>query len=688
MISNYFFMCVAAKALVCFAALFTASITKKGKKMNLKEKWTKQNNSVKMLLRKLKRHDTVVVGVAVVIAVILCGGLIYLSTPVVAASAKDELVEAQGKESEQTIEKLDELSEYLNGLDKSITESKDSMTSFYEKDGEKNTEKMTNTVTEKVGSLGKDLSSLHETITRTGTDIDSLREMIEKGSEESDKSITEKFTNIYNNLEEIENTYNQTHENTKSLIEEVENALKSGDEKLSKDLLERYTELLAKLNESNESLSKQNSDNLKEFKEEIGSLNDQLTKRLNELSVGINTNIDNQFTTMNVSFENDMTGLKTFLAGEMASVNYKVDQVFQRVSNGKKLLASALLTKNVQIREDATFKEIAKAIESIPVKIVLDKDDVPGKVIYDYHYHIDGMGNVCDEEYVPIENKGGCYTEEYLHSHTDECYITTVYYSYRTDRDVDNLHYARDNWDGKAIYRFRCNHCHYEFEGTNGYHTESTTNYSVAQARQKHGVTTHEQKTLICTKPVGTLMGYKTSCNLLHGQVVAAKVVFSEGYEKYNTSTELINTAPVQTSLLAVPQRANGSRVILWDDEFDIDLQPVETGKQSVPETDENTDNIEDEGKEINENKENDNETKDQTSPEDSDNNSGGDDSKPADPGSDVKSSDNSETKNTDNSDTKASDNGDENTDDNSEAVAPCTGSEEPASSDATEDEN
>ena len=148
--------------------------------MNLKEKWTKQNNSVKMLLRKLKRHDTVVVGVAVVIAVILCGGLIYLSTPVVAASAKDELVEAQSKESDKTIEKLDELSEYLNGLDKSITESKDSMTSFYEKDGEKNTEKMTNTVTEKVGSLGKDLSSLHETITRTGTDIDSLREMIEK----------------------------------------------------------------------------------------------------------------------------------------------------------------------------------------------------------------------------------------------------------------------------------------------------------------------------------------------------------------------------------------------------------------------------------------------------------------------------------------------------------------------------
>ena len=151
--------------------------------MNLKEKWTKQNNSVKMLLRKLKRHDTVVVAVAVVIAVILCGGLIYLSTPVVAASAKDELVEAQTKDNEQTIEKLDELSEYLNGLDKSITESRESINNLYEKDGadkltsEKNTEKMTNTVTEKVGSLGKEFSSIHDTISKQRQILKGLRSL-------------------------------------------------------------------------------------------------------------------------------------------------------------------------------------------------------------------------------------------------------------------------------------------------------------------------------------------------------------------------------------------------------------------------------------------------------------------------------------------------------------------------------
>lgn len=514
--------------------------------MNLKEKWTKQNNSVKMLLRKLKRHDTVVVAIAVVIAVVLCGGLIYLSTPVVAASAKDELVEAQTRDNEQTIEKLDELSEYLNGLDKSITESKDSMTSFYEKDGEKNTEKMTNTVTEKVGNLGNDLAGLHDTITRTGTDIDKLREMIEKGGEDSDKSITEKFTNIYNNLEEIENTYNKTHENTKSLIEELENALKSGDDKLSKDLVDRYKELLNELTKSNEKLAEQNSDSLKELK-------------------NVSTSINDQFTDLNMSFQGDMTDLKGYISGEISGMNNKLDQVFQRVSNGKKLLASTLLTKNVEISEDATFAEIAKAIENIPVKIVLDKDDVPGEVVYEYHHHTDGNKTACDVEYVPIDCKGGCYTEPYVHKHTDDCYDISVTYTYYTTRGVEDRGFSHFT-DGVTNRYYRCSYCRAEFINDNPGHHETTTSESVARERAENFPKTKVTKTLKCTKPEGTLLGYKTECNLIEGQVVSAKIVFADEYKKYNTRTGAVNTQSIATSLMMAPQVDKISDINLWDD--------------------------------------------------------------------------------------------------------------------------
>ena len=93
--------------------------------MNFKEKWTKQNNSVKLLLKKLRRHDTFVVAIAVVLAMSLCAGLIYFSTPVVTATAREELEQSERENNEKTIEKLDELSVYLDGLDKSITEGKD-----------------------------------------------------------------------------------------------------------------------------------------------------------------------------------------------------------------------------------------------------------------------------------------------------------------------------------------------------------------------------------------------------------------------------------------------------------------------------------------------------------------------------------------------------------------------------------
>ena len=64
-----------------------AAKNKEGEVMNFKERMSKQNNSIKVLLRKLKRHDTIVVAIAVVIALALSGGLIYLTTPAVTASA-------------------------------------------------------------------------------------------------------------------------------------------------------------------------------------------------------------------------------------------------------------------------------------------------------------------------------------------------------------------------------------------------------------------------------------------------------------------------------------------------------------------------------------------------------------------------------------------------------------------------
>lgn len=629
MISNYFyFMCVAAKALVCFAALYAAGINKKGKRMNLKEKWTKQNNSVKMLLRKLKRHDTVVVAIAVVIAVVLCGGLIYLSTPVVAASAKDELAQAQSKDNEQTIEKLDELSEYLNGLDKSITESKDSINSIYEKDGadkllsEKNTEKMTNTVTEKVAGLGNDMAGLHDSITRTGADIDKLREMIEKGDKESGKAIADSFTNIYNNLEEIENTYNKTQDNTRSLIEEVRSALKDGDDQLSKELLEKYQDLLNKLTEANTQLTDQNTESLASFKEEIGGLSNLISSKLNDLSVDmgremneINTNLDNYFSTINLSMDTDVSELKSYLHQEIDTVNGKLNEVFQFVSDGKSSLASALLTKGVEVRRDATFAEIAKGITDIPVNIVLEEGGAPGKISYVYHYHSDGMGQECDEEYVTSDRKGGCYNKDYYHKHTDDCYDIHVTYRYWTSRSVERIGYAYDNHEGKARTKYKCNFCGRTFVNEDRGHFEVTADAGVMNSRRSGDYEEIVTRNLKCSIPTGTLLGYCTDCNMLHGQIVAAKIVYTDGYENYNTSQERHETTPdLDTSLMMKPQSFEDfdARYLFdgleqWDESEDT--ADISFGKE-ISQNSQEKEGSDNEGEDTNEIKENEN-TKD-----------------------------------------------------------------------------
>ena len=137
--------------------------------MKLKERWEKQNNSVKLLLRKLRRHDTFVVAVAVMIALVLCGGLIYMSTPVVAASARDQVVQSENENNEKTTEKLDELHNCLTDLDEMIVKNQKGIDSYYEKTKNERLSdaKNANDVNEKVSGLGTNLKNIHSSVNST-----------------------------------------------------------------------------------------------------------------------------------------------------------------------------------------------------------------------------------------------------------------------------------------------------------------------------------------------------------------------------------------------------------------------------------------------------------------------------------------------------------------------------------------
>ena len=76
--------------------------------------------------------------------------------------------------------------------------------------------------------------------------------------------------------------------------------------------------------------------------------------------------IENQYQMIQQQFGGDNRAVMELLAETRKDLNEKYDQVFRRVSDGKKLVASALLTKGIEIGGDATFAEYAEAIRKIP----------------------------------------------------------------------------------------------------------------------------------------------------------------------------------------------------------------------------------------------------------------------------------------------------------------------------------
>lgn len=415
-----------------------AAGNRKGNVMKFKERMSKQNNSVKVLLKKLKRHDTVVVAIAVVIALILSGGLIYLTTPAVTATAKQEFEESEKESNEKTIEKLDELSEYLTGLDKSLEENQKSISSFNEISGT-NSDK----VSEKVTGIGNDMSTLHTTISSTQTNIERLKETIEKGSELSSKERADSLLQIDNELDAIKEQYDRAQENTKSLMDEIQAKIKSGDESITKEMSDQYTDLLKKLGALNTQMADENNKAIDSITTLNTSMDDSfssLNTSMDDSFSSLNTSITNQFTNISQGQINNTEELKALIG----SYHQAVTDSFTSVANGKQLVASALATKNIQVADDASFEEICNGIMSIETQVVAE--NLVGEVVFTYHHHTngeDGIGDsneIIDDQYgndYESSVQGGCFTRPYYH----------IYYSKPMQREYQLFHATNKNGD-------------------------------------------------------------------------------------------------------------------------------------------------------------------------------------------------------------------------------------------------
>lgn len=481
------------------------------------------SNSIKVLLKKLKRHDTKVVAVAVIIALFLSGGLIYISTPIVATTATEEIAESGRQSSKETTEKLNEINKYLTELDKVVTNNQKSLNTITQNSGYTSsketidaTGKTTNTISEKVTTLGGSLKEVHTTIESTTSKIEELNKALEKNDTTNKQQLEKDFAQVNQDLAKINTQYEEAKKQNKELIEKLQKDMTDGDKKLGDSSTENHKALLKELETMDKSMEEKNTKTIETFQGDIAKLSESMDKQLEVINTSVNT--------MNSSMNSGLGELKEYVGNVAGGINGRLDQVFQSVSDGKKLLASTLLTKGIVIAEDATFQEISKAIMDIPTTITVQ--EMTGTVVYDKHFHTDGKGTECNEHHVSIDRMGGCYNKPYYHVHDSSCYRTSISYSYYTKQETYVQHWARDE-NGIAIFRYECRNCHSSFESPDGEHLEYASTYDQARRRDGTGIKEHVNQVLVCGKNGSTLEGYSCSCGYLHGQILAAHIDYS-----------------------------------------------------------------------------------------------------------------------------------------------------------------
>ena len=217
-----------------------------------------------------------------------------------------------------------------------------------------------------------------------------------------------------------------------------------------------------------------------------------------------------QFGDLNVSAGQNTEELKSYLEELNNGLKQDMNQVFTSVSNGKKKLASALLTKGVSTNEDATFAQLAEAILNIDQKLVIGVEEIPGTIRYQYHYHVDVSGNQPHTE--KSDTAGGCYTGTHGHVHSveDGCYKEESY------------HVHRDDCSGYPVWVDWA-------PGVEPYWGFIYTCGEPANATRR---------VLICSKQAGSTDYYVPSCGLADGQIIGAEIVYDQAHAQVKAQEE------------------------------------------------------------------------------------------------------------------------------------------------------
>lgn len=405
-----------------------------------------------------------------------------------------------------------------------------------------------NRINESVQSVNQTVSKLEE---RLNTSYENLKNLVQevRTTEEKNRELwTQEQTQLTEQqkqlLKEVEESRQETirslalvESNLKNMLESDMVQITAAFGSLTAELQTRVQELSAllenRMNRVDQNLSgldknvtglgnnisglSENVNGLNENVDGVGKNVESLFTRIGEMDNGMQTNLTTlqqtfakQFGDLNVSAGQNTEELKSYLEELNNGLKQDMNQVFTSVSNGKKKLASALLTKGVSTNEDATFAQLAEAILNIDQKLVIGVEEIPGTIRYQYHYHVDVSGNQPHTE--KSDTAGGCYTGTHGHVHSveDGCYKEESY------------HVHRDDCSGYPVWVDWA-------PGVEPYWGFIYTCGEPANATRR---------VLICSKQAGSTDYYVPSCGLADGQIIGAEIVYDQAHAQVKAQEE------------------------------------------------------------------------------------------------------------------------------------------------------
>ncbi len=375
--------------------------------MKLFKKKDKTNNSLMTLLRKLKRHDTMVVAIAVVIALMLCGSLIYISTPVVAAEAKEEFIESERENNELTKEKLQEIRDYLDELDKVVTSNQKSLDSLDEKAASTETKDVLN---DSLNQNSKELSNQSqkiksdtqtiivetekiaketETIARETEKIAKETETIAKETEKIAGSINEKVSALDGKLSDVHKDIEHTitridnvkasieendNKNTKELREKIELLDSERTLQLKKDF-EQIGSVLEKINNDYNEAAAQTKDLLTQLEKNLSERMDQDTDKLIKNGNDNTASLYSKISDMHTQMQSFNTSAFADFRGDIANLSARMDKQLQ-------ILSGDIKNYNTDVKNkfDSVNANVSGKFDEVNSNVTGKLDDVNASV--------------------------------------------------------------------------------------------------------------------------------------------------------------------------------------------------------------------------------------------------------------------------------------------------------------------